>query len=98
MPPIGLLTGNMDFSQLFVNLGSEPYPSLEAAEAAGAPVIRYGLFINNVLDFLIVAAAIFLAIRTMNRLRAKQEAAPPPEPSAEVKLLGEIRDLLRTGR
>jgi large conductance mechanosensitive channel len=98
MPPIGLLTGNMDFSQLFVNLGSEPYPSLEAAEAAGAPVIRYGLFINNVLDFLIVAAAIFLAIRTMNRLRAKQEAAPPPEPSAEVKLLGEIRDLLKTGR
>ena len=98
MPPIGLLIGNMDFSQLFVNLGATPYPSLEAAEAAGAPVIRYGLFINNVLDFIIVAVAIFLAVRAMNRLRAKQEAAPPPEPSAEVKLLGEIRDLLKSGR
>jgi large conductance mechanosensitive channel len=98
MPPIGLLTGNMDFSQLFINLGEAPHASLEAAEAAGAPVIKYGLFINNVLDFVLVAAAIFLVVRAMNRLRAKQEAAPPPEPPAEVKLLGEIRDLLKTGR
>ena len=98
MPPIGLLTGNMDFSQLFINLGDAPYASLEAAEAAGAPVIKYGIFINNILDFIIVAAAIFVAIRAMNRLRAKQAAAPPPEPPAEVKLLGEIRDLLKTGR
>jgi len=98
MPPIGLLTGNMDFSQLFINLGDSPYASLEAAEAAGAPVIRYGIFINNILDFIIVAAAIFVAIRAMNRLRAKQAAAPPPEPPAEVKLLGEIRDLLKAGR
>ena len=98
MPPIGLLTGNMDFSQLFINLGDTVYPSLEAAVAAGAPVIKYGLFINNILDFIIVAAAIFVAIRAMNRLRAKQDAAPPPEPPAEVKLLGEIRDLLKAGR
>jgi large conductance mechanosensitive channel len=98
MPPIGLLTGNMDFSQLFINLGDAPYASLEAAEAAGAPVIKYGIFINNILDFIIVAAAIFVAIRAMNRLRAKQAAAPPPEPPAEVKLLGEIRDLLKAGR
>ena len=98
MPPIGLLTGNMDFSQLFINLGDAPYASLEAAEAAGAPVIKYGIFINNILDFIIVAAAIFVVIRAMNRLRAKQAAAPPPEPPAEVKLLGEIRDLLKTGR
>ncbi len=98
MPPIGLLTGNMDFSQLFINLGDTPYASLEAAEAAAAPVIKYGLFINNVLDFVLVAAAIFLVIRAMNRLRATQEAAPPPEPPAEVKLLGEIRDLLKAGR
>jgi large conductance mechanosensitive channel len=98
MPPIGLLTGNMDFSQLFINLGETPYASLEAAEAAGAPVVKYGLFINHVLDFVLVAVAIFLVVRAMNRLRAKQEAAPPPEPPAEVKLLGEIRDLLKTGR
>jgi len=98
MPPIGLLTGNMDFGQLFINLGDTDYPTLEAAVAAGAPVIKYGLFINNILDFIIVAAAIFVAIRAMNRLRAKQEAAPPAEPPAEVKLLGEIRDLLKAGR
>jgi large conductance mechanosensitive channel len=98
MPPIGLLTGSVDFSQLFVNLGDTAYPSLDAAVAAGAPVIKYGLFINNVLDFVIVAAAIFIVVRAMNRLRAKQEAAPAPEPPAEVKLLGEIRDLLKTGR
>jgi len=98
MPPIGLLTGNMDFSQLFINLGDLDYPTLEAAAAAGAPVIKYGAFINNVLDFIIVAAAIFVVIRGMNRLRAKQEAAPPPEPALEVKLLGEIRDLLKARR
>ncbi len=98
MPPIGLLTGNMDFSQLFINLGETSHASLEAAEAAGAPVIKYGLFVNHVLDFVLVAAAIFLVVRAMNRLRAKQEAAPPSEPPAEVKLLGEIRDLLKTGR
>ncbi len=98
MPPIGLLTGNVDFSQLFINLGETTHASLEAAEAAGAPVIKYGLFINNILDFVLVAAAIFIVIRAMNRLRAKQEAAPPPEPEAEVKLLGEIRDLLKAGR
>jgi large conductance mechanosensitive channel len=58
------------------------------------------MFINNVLDFVLVAAAIFVVIRAMNRLRAKREAAPaaPPEPPAEVKLLGEIRDLLKAGR
>jgi large conductance mechanosensitive channel len=97
MPPIGLLTGNMDFSQLFINLGDTSYESLEAATAAGAPVIKYGAFINSVLDFVIVAASIFVAVRAMNRLRKKEEAKPP-EPSAQEKLLTEIRDLLRAGR
>jgi large conductance mechanosensitive channel len=99
MPPIGLLMGNVDFSNLFVNLqmGSD-YATIAAAEEAGAPIIKYGIFINTVLDFVIVAFAIFLVIRGINRLRRKQEAAPPPAPpapSAEEKLLAEIRDLLK---
>jgi large conductance mechanosensitive channel len=97
MPPIGLLMGNLDFSSLFINLSATPYDSLAAAEEAGAPIIKYGLFINNILDFVIVAFAIFLVIRTMNRLKRKEEAAPPAlaQPSAEAKLLTEIRDVLR---
>jgi large conductance mechanosensitive channel len=100
MPPIGLLTGNMDFSQLYLNLSGATYDSLEAATAAGAPVIKYGLFINTVLDFVIVALAIFLVVRVMNRLRTQEEAkpAPPPAPSKEETLLTEIRDLLKAGR
>jgi large conductance mechanosensitive channel len=99
MPPIGLLMGNVDFSNLFVNLGmSQPYTSVAEAEAAGAPIIKYGIFINTVLDFVIVAFAIFLVIRGVNRLRRRQEAAPPaapPAPTVDQKLLTEIRDLLK---
>ena len=98
MPPIGLLMGNTDFSDLFVNLSMDArYASVAAAEEAGAPIIKYGIFINNVLDFVVVAFAIFLLIRTINRLKRKQEAAPPapPAPSTEEKLLAEIRDLLK---
>jgi large conductance mechanosensitive channel len=101
MPPIGLLMGNVDFGDLFLNLSIDSsYPSVAAAEAAGAPIIKYGLFINTILDFVIVAFAIFLLIRMINRLKRKQEAAPaaPPAPSAEEKLLAEIRDLLKQGR
>jgi large conductance mechanosensitive channel len=98
MPPIGLAMGGLDFSNLFVNLGETTYDSLAAAEEAGAPIIKYGLFINNVLDFLIVAFAIFMVVRAMNKLKKKEEEAPaaPPEPSDEVKLLTEIRDSLRS--
>jgi large conductance mechanosensitive channel len=101
MPPIGLLMGNLDFSSLYLNLGSADYASLADAEAAGAPVIKYGMFVNNILDFVIVAFAIFLVIRAMNSLKRKQEAAPPPAPpgpSDEVKVLLEIRDALREQR
>jgi large conductance mechanosensitive channel len=97
MPPIGLLMGNVDFGDLFVNLSGGDYASVAAAEEAGAPIIKYGMFINNVLDFIIVAFAIFLLIRMLNRLRRRQETAPPapPAPTPDQKLLTEIRDLLK---
>ena len=101
MPPIGLLMGNVDFSNLFVNLSLDAdYTSVAAAEAAGAPIVKYGMFINTVLDFVIVAFAIFMVIRAINRMQRKQAAAPaaPPAPSAEQKLLTEIRDLLKQSR
>lgn len=99
MPPIGMLMGNVDFSSLFINLGSGTYATLAAAEEAGAPVIRYGMFINTVLDFVIIAFAIFLVVRGMNKLKKKEEEkpAPPPTPSNEEKLLAEIRDALKAG-
>jgi large conductance mechanosensitive channel len=100
MPPLGKLMGNADFSNLFFALDGGTYENLAAVEAAGAPVIRYGVFTNTVVDFVIVAFAIFVAIKWMNTLRKKKEvavAAAPvaPEPSAEELLLTEIRDLLK---
>jgi len=95
MPPIGLLMGNVDFSELFVNLSSGAYATRTDAEAAGAPIIKYGLFINTVLDFIIVAFVIFLIVRMMNKFKKKEEAAPPPSPTVEQKLLTEIRDAVR---
>ncbi len=82
MPPIGLLLGKMDFSSLFLNLSDKPYASLAEAKAAGAPTLNYGLFTNTVLDFLIVAFVIFLLVKQVNRLRARQ-AAPPAEPTTK---------------
>jgi large conductance mechanosensitive channel len=76
MPPIGLLTGGVDFSELYVNLSGEEYPSRAAAEAAGAPTVDYGVFINNILHFLIVAFAVFLLVRQYNRLRRETESVP----------------------
>jgi large conductance mechanosensitive channel len=97
MPPIGLLMGNMDFSQLYLNLSGTEYASLAAAQEAGAATINYGLFINAILDFVIVAFVIFMVIRGMNKLKRKAEEAPAEEPKAsiEVQLLTEIRDSLR---
>ena len=96
MPPIGMLMGNVDFSQLFINLSDTAYESLALAQEAGAPTINYGVFINTVLDFLIVAFAIFMVIRGMNKMKKKEEEKPaePAKPSEEVVLLTEIRDAL----
>ncbi len=69
MPPIGLLTGGVDFKNLFINLGDKPYATLADAQAAGAPTINYGIFMGTVLDFLIVAMVIFLCIKQMQRLK-----------------------------
>jgi large conductance mechanosensitive channel len=77
MPPIGLLVGKIDFSSLFFNLSGQEYASLAAAKAAGAPTLNYGLFLNNVFDFLIVAFVIFLLVKQMNRLKAKEAPAAP---------------------
>ena len=99
MPPIGLLMGGVDFSNLFINLGGTAYESLALAEEAGAPIIKYGVFINTVLDFVIVAFAIFMVIKGMNKMKKQEEEKPaePPKPSAEEKLLTEIRDALKAG-
>lgn len=97
MPPIGKLLGGVDFSNLFITLGSGDFASLTEAQAAGAATLNYGVFINTVVNFIIVAFAIFLLIKAINNLKKKEEAKPaaPPEPSAEQKLLAEIRDLLK---
>ena len=96
MPPIGLMMGGVDFSNLFLVLGEGSFESLDAAKEAGAATINYGVFINNVISFLIVAFAVFMLVKAINNLKRKEEEkpAPPPGPSAEEKLLGEIRDLL----
>ncbi len=99
MPPIGLLMGKVDFSQLFIDISGGEYASLAAAQEAGAATINYGMFINTVLDFVIVAFAIFMIIRGMNKMQRKEEEKPaePPKSSAEVELLTEIRDALKAG-
>jgi large conductance mechanosensitive channel len=96
MPPIGVITGGVDFSSIFIALNGEHYDSLAVAKQAGAPTMNIGLFINNVISFLIVAFVLFMAIKGMNQLRRKQEEEPAsePPPSREVQLLEEIRDAL----
>jgi len=105
MPLVGLVTGGLDFSQRFVLLRAGttpgPYGSVALAKAAGASTLNYGLFLNAVLNFVIVAFALFLVVKAMNsarQSRAQQAAAAPPAPPApskEAVLLTEIRDLLR---
>ena len=96
MPPIGMLMGGMDFSNLFVDLSGAGHASVAAAVEAGAPIIKYGVFINTLLDFVIIAFAILMVIKGLNSMKKKEEEKPaePPKPSAEETLLTEIRDLL----
>jgi large conductance mechanosensitive channel len=97
MPPVGRLMGNMDFSNLFINLSSTPAQSLAEAKQLGLPTINYGAFINASLDFFIVAFAIFLVVKQINRFKREAPAAPAATPE-DVQLLREIRDLLRQPR
>lgn len=76
MPPLGLLLGKVDFTNLYVSLTGQKYASLADAQAAGAPTLNYGLFINNIIDFLILALVIFLIVRAINRMTVKKEEAP----------------------
>src|ERR1700738_5257810 len=95
MQSIGLLLGRVDFSSLFVNLSAKPAASLKDATDKGLPVLAYGAFLNTVIEFLIIALVLFVVIQQVNRFR---KPAPPKGPSAEEKLLVEIRDLLKAER
>jgi large conductance mechanosensitive channel len=99
MPPIGLILGGVDFSNLFVVLkeGAQtaaPYATLADAQAAGAVTLNWGVFLNTVVNFVVVAFAIFMVVKALNTAK-RQEAAAPPAPPEEVVLLREIRDSLR---
>jgi large conductance mechanosensitive channel len=97
-PIMGVLTGGVDFSNLFINLSGQEFSSLAAAQEAGAATINYGLFINAIISFLIVSFALFMVIKNINKLKKQAEEAPKapetPEPSRDIVLLEEIRDLL----
>ena len=103
MPPIGLVVGGVDFANLFVVLKESPttpgpYASVAAAKAAGATTLNLGVFLNTVINFTIVAAAVFALVSAMQKLRRKEEVKPTAAPPRQEVLLEEIRDLLRDGR
>ena len=100
MPLIGKMTGGVSFTDMFVTLGDGDFKTLAAAKEAGAAVFAYGQFIQNIVDFLIVAFCIFLMLKGINKLNRKKEEAKPEEPAApkcptQEELLAEIRDLLK---
>lgn len=97
MPPLGLAIGGIDFSNFFLTLKGGSYATLEEAQKAGAVTINYGLFINAIIKFMIVAFAVFILVKQINRLQRHEEAkaaAPAPPPREEI-LLAEIRDILK---
>ena len=99
MPLVGKAIGNVSFTDLFINLTDDThYETLQAAKDAGVAVFAYGQFIQTIIDFLIVALCIFLMVKAINKAKKKEEPAPEPapaEPSEDIKLLTEIRDLLK---
>ncbi len=95
MPPIGVILGGIDFSNFFITLSKGTYPTLAEAQKAGAATLNYGLFINAIIKFLIVAWAVFILVKQVNRFKQKEAEAPPPPPPAQEVLLTEIRDLLK---
>lgn len=98
-PPLGLILGGLDFSNLFWSLNGTHYTTLEEATKAGAPILAYGSFLNAVIKFLIVSFVIFMLVRLINKLKKEQaaeDAATPPAPNKSEVLLEEIRDLLKS--
>jgi len=100
MPPIGLLVGGIDFSNIFIDLSGNSYSSLAEAQLAGAATINVGVFLNTVINFLIIAAAVFILVKQVNRIYREEAAEPsvPPAPPRQEVLLEEIRDLLAQQR
>ncbi|MDH4468107.1 MAG: large-conductance mechanosensitive channel protein MscL [Bacteriovoracaceae bacterium] len=97
MPPIGLLIGGVNFNNLYLNLSGTDYENLEAATKAGVPILKYGSFIQTVVDFTILALCVFVMVKILSSIKRKEEAAPaaPAGPTDEIKLLTEIRDALK---
>lgn len=97
MPPIGMALGGVDFSQLYVNLNEATFETMAAAEKAGAPIIKYGAFIQTVVDFIIIAFVVFMMVRMITKMQKKKEEAPaaPAATPEDVVLLREIRDSLK---
>lgn len=99
-PFIGLFTGGVDFASMYLNLSGSEYETLAAAQEAGAATVNYGIFINAIINFVIVAFVVFMLVRSVNKIKkaaekeAAEEAAAPAKPAADIVLLTEIRDLL----
>jgi len=96
MPPIGLIIGGIDFSNIFLTLKGQSVPTLEAAKAAGAVTVNFGLFVNAVIRFLIVAFAVFVLVKQVNRFKPVEKPAEPSAPPRSEALLEEIRDILKS--
>lgn len=94
MPPVGLLLGRVDFSKLFISLDGNEYASMEALDKAGAPAIKYGMFINDIISFVILGVVVFMFIKGYNKLKEPEAEVAAQTPAEEV-LLTEIRDLLK---
>ena len=95
MPPIGLVLGKVDFANLFITLSGPHFNTLTESKAGGAVTLNYGIFINNIVNFLILAFAIFMMVRWVNKMKGPEAPPPPAMPSKEEVLLTEIRDILK---